>query len=228
MKRKRDDASVVVLDMTIQQQPVPQRPDSGALCDVASLLHSDLIAYGMLSLNTLLAWHQTCCRFYHDWCDEAYIRTLIVRALSVCEMRLQRNPKCALSFARVIGLDTALLSLDMAALCMHRSIVQTDRSRWPSTLCDTRYTDVDQVTGVLHRMPDSTRIQNEDGFLPLRLLVAFRSAVALVRLRHGWLFTLRRQSGNVRPTYRDIDIKTDNVAYSDWMCIQLAPEVYKR
>ncbi len=225
MKRKRDDEAAV-LDLTdCEPRPTLVR-------DVATLMHSDLVAYGMLDLSALVAWHRTCYAFQRDWRDEGYLTTLLERAHSLAQLRLEQQPRLALCAYRVARLDGALLSVRLAQAlvqCATPTPVMWLKLEMTWDVLVTGLGTVRKVTDALKE----PRLQNwRDEEPPRRLQWALRGAIRRVAECNGWSFTLQRTETRgagvgKKTTTRDVTLD-EVVRFDDALCVKLAPWMFAK
>lgn len=240
MKRLRTESEVVDLvseELCEQEaQKEPQRKPA-LVRDVATCVHTDLVAVGMLSPHTLLAWHQTCYAWWRQWCDPIYLATLLERALSLAQQHRQREPRVARHLSDCLTLDSLLLALRIGESMWQHLIPTWPQPQSLTTMINTNYyTDSLSIRMVLERVgcPSTVaRIKTHKGItLPERLYrIVWRAGVYL-ELRHDWrVAAMHRKveegTGKLKQTVEKRIPCGEAIEWEDRPLLSLAAHLYR-
>lgn len=236
MKRQRQEETTIdLVDETSDgPEPVATRPARALVRDVATCMHADLVGVAcMLSVRTLLAWHQTCYAYWRQWCDPAYLGTLLERAHSLATLKRQRDMRVARHLADCLTLDTQLLAFRIGEVLWLKAA-----PRWLDTsdltiVPQQRFHLTDITIRMLLAVLKQHRIdQCKDAVLPTRLLQAFRRGCAYLAVRYDWcIISLCRSeekgSGVARRTVTtDVPLTGADIRFDDTMVLRIAPHLH--
>lgn len=190
--------------------------------DLARYMHQDLVMFGVLTPSLLLAWHQTCKLFYKDWRNEAYLQTLLEKALAVARSRWAQGPMYA---SRLLDLQR----LDMTSLSFRLGHVMTQMvpPDWIDGMqldgyIGQRYHNTDlRVRHLVDAIGDRRAKACREEVVPHRLALAFRRAVKYLHRHTGWrMVTLSRPETKgggfaLKTTDRDVHFESECFRFDD-------------
>lgn len=159
--------------------------------DIALHIELDVVTRGgFMSLELLLAWHQTCRRYYRQWCDHDYLLQLLQRAYAANKFAFLKTRHGSF-YDQLLRLDCAVLALGAATRIMERLIPKPDKSTDIWTHTNSQYHKPGFDLKSLFMNLDSERFKHTSLMTP-KMTAAFRAAASIIQQRWQWHVYLRR------------------------------------